>query len=91
MLFLAIETSCTVFSSLPPFLLGLQHCFRPMDQDTTIVPSGGRSFYSCITLATGLLEKESAVSVYTWLDLQRTSYSFIYGFSLVPGWTHPCA
>jgi hypothetical protein len=26
------------------------------------------------------LEEESAVSIYSWLDLQKMSYSYCYGF-----------
>ncbi len=73
----AKEASYAALSSLPPPTLGLQHCLRPM-VGTAIAPSGGRSFYSCITLTTVLFEEEHSGTVCTMLEPQRTSYGFAY-------------
>jgi hypothetical protein len=54
----------------PPW--GLWHRLHPM-AEIAIALSGGRSFYSCITLTAGLSEE-----LYTWLEPQRTSYGFSY-------------
>ncbi len=55
---LAKEASCTAFSSPPPPIRELLHCVCPMARDTAIVTSGGRSFESYNTLATGLFGGE---------------------------------
>ncbi len=48
--------------------------------ESAVALSGGRNFYSCITLTGCLLEEKHSVVVHTGLDPKRTSYGFGYGF-----------
>ncbi len=45
-------------------------------RDTAVAPSEGRSFIDAIPSQPAYLEEEPTVPLYTWLDPQRTTYSF---------------
>ncbi len=62
----------------------------PYAWGTAVGPRRGCVFLAATPEQLACLEEKLAESVDTWVDLQKMSYSFGYGSSLVHGRTHPC-
>ncbi len=89
---MAKESSWAAFCSPSLSTLVLRHHLRPTAWDITLAPGRGpfkaESYPSNWPFGGGFFNV-----VYAWLDLQKRSYSFGYGYgtlnSLVPGQTRP--